>query len=133
MKLQKHKKEAIPKEGPHEATIASIKGKPEGENPKKLVIGYKVDGYEKEIPFDVTPVSMAPGKPLRKFAETALDRPLKDEEAEDLEFDTLLNRPCLIVVAHKTGAGGRQLIPHVTVVLPKHTVANPAGRTTALS
>lgn len=131
MKLQKQKKEAVLKEGPYEATITSIKGKPEGETPKKLIFGFKVGGYEKEIPYDVAPASMAPGKPLRKFVEMALDRALKDEEAEDLEFDILLNRPCQIVVAHRTGAGGRQLIPQVTVVLPSQTVANPAAQATA--
>lgn len=126
MKLKKQKKSAILKEGAYAATITSIRGKPDDENPKKILVGFKVKDYEQEIPLDVAPASMAAGKPLRKFVELALNRALKDEEAEDLDFDTLLNLPCQIVVAHKSGAGGRQVAPHVSVVLPTTSAVQTA-------
>lgn len=104
-------------EGPHPAAVSSITGKPNDSEPKKVVIRFKVGNREEEITKEL-PVSFEERAPLRKDVETLLGRQLTANEAETgLDLQTLVGRPCQVVVTHKTGVGGKP-VAVVTLVQP---------------
>jgi hypothetical protein len=104
-------------EGTFNATASSVTAKPNETKPTKIVFGFKVDGYDKEITKD-NPVSFAAGSPLRSDTETILGRSFTTDEANDgIDLTTLVGKKCQIVVFHKGGSGGRPK-PAVSVVMP---------------
>jgi len=94
-------------EGTYPATISSIKGLPEGQPPKKVVVGFKPDGEEAEVNKEL-PASLDEGKPLRKDVETVLGRQFTSSEAQaGYDITKLIGKRCRVVVMHKSGAGGK--------------------------
>jgi hypothetical protein len=112
----KTKQVAVLEEGTFNATVSSITGKPNETKPTKIVFGFKVDGYDKEICKD-NPVSFAAGSPLRSDTETIMGRSFTTDEANDgIDLTTLVGMKCQIVVFHKAGSGGRPK-PAVSMVM----------------
>jgi len=94
-------------EGTYPATLSSNKGLPEGQAPKKVVLGFKPDGEESEVTKEL-PASLDEGKPLRKDVETLLGRQFTSSEARaGYDLDKLVGTRCRVVVMHKAGAGGK--------------------------
>ena len=94
-------------EGTYTATLKTIKGLPNDENPRKLELGFKTDNHEgivtKELPF-----SFDEGTPLRNDAETLLGQELTASEAQDgVNPSTLIGKRCRVVVMHKSSTGGK--------------------------
>lgn len=104
-------------EGTYHATVGSVTGKPNEDEPTKIVFGFKVDNYDKEITKEIPP-SFVAGSPLRSDTETIMNRSLTTEEAnQGVDVKTLVGYKCQIVVFHKAGSGGRPK-PAVSLVLP---------------
>lgn len=104
-------------EGSHIATLASVTGKPNDLSPKKAVFRFSIEGRGEEVTKEV-PVSFEERAPLRRDAETLLGRQLTAREAEDgLDLQTLLGRPCQVVVTHKSGVGGKP-VAAATLIQP---------------
>jgi hypothetical protein len=100
-------KTVLLKEGTYPAILGSTKGLPDENNPKRVALGFKAEGYEPELVKEV-PVSFDPGKPLRKDAETILGRELTASEAQTgFDINDLIGKRCQVVVMHKAGAGGK--------------------------
>jgi hypothetical protein len=115
--IVKTKQVIVLDEGTYNATVSSVVGKPNETKSTKIVFGFKVNGYDKEL-FKDNPVSFAAGSPLRTDTETILGRSLTtDEAAEGIDLNTLAGQKCQIVVFHKAGSGGRPK-PAVSVVMP---------------
>ena len=113
----KTKQVTVLDEGTFNATVSSITGKPNETKPTKIVFGFRVEGYEKEV-FKDNPVSFAAGSPLRSDTETIIGRSFTTNEANDgIDLTTLVGQKCQIVVFHKGGSGGRPK-PAVSVVMP---------------
>lgn len=109
MIVKSKKSSRLTPEGPHIATLASVKGKPNDEAPKKAILRFAIDGREDQVTKEV-PVSFEEKAPLRRDAETLLGRQLTAKEAEEgLDLSSLVGRPCRVVVAHKPGVGGRPI------------------------
>jgi hypothetical protein len=108
---------AIHKEGTFGSHVGSVKGKPSDTEPKKVIVGFKIKDHEAEIPKEL-PFSFEDDSPLRKDVETILTRQFTKTEATDgFDLNSLVGRPCRVVVMHKGGAGGRP-VAVVTLVLP---------------
>ena len=116
--VNKSKQGAILREGTYDnATVSSVTPKPSETKPKTIVLGFKVDGYDKEI-IKENGASFAADSPLRSDAETILGRRLNQQEDENgLELNVLIGKKCQIVVFHKSGSGGRPK-PAVSLLLP---------------
>ncbi len=100
-------KKPILAEGSYIAKLVSIKGDPNDHDPVKVVCGFKVDGHDEEVTKEM-PFALDEGTPLRKDTETILGRELTASQVKDgFELDVLLNKECQVVVAHKSGAGGK--------------------------
>jgi hypothetical protein len=113
----KTKRVVVLEEGTYNATASSITGKPTEAKPTKILFGFKVEGYDKEV-FKENPVSFAAGSPLRTDTETILGRSFTTDEAnEGIDLATLVGQKCQIVVYHKAGSGGRPK-PAVSMVMP---------------
>jgi hypothetical protein len=114
----KRKKEvAIPEEGTYNATVSSVIGRPAEGEPKRILIGFKVDGYAKDI-IKENPAAFIAGSPLRADTETILGRSFTTDEADQgFELTKLVGLKSNIVVFHKAGSGGRPK-PAVSLVLP---------------
>lgn len=111
------KQDAILQEGTYNATVSSVTGKPTEAEPTKVVFGFKVDGYDKELTKE-NPASFVAGSPLRADTETIIGRSFTTDEADEgIELKTLVGKKCQIAVFHKAGAGGRPK-PAVSLVLP---------------
>jgi len=94
-------------EGTYPATLSSLKGLPELQVPKKVILGFKPDGHESEVTKEL-PASLDEGKPLRKDVETLLGRQFTPSEARaGYDLDKLISKRCRVVVMHKSGAGGK--------------------------
>ena len=94
-------------EGTYTATLSSIKGLPEGQPPKKVVLGFKPDGKESEVTKEL-PASLDEGKPLRQDIERLLERQFTPKEAQaGYDIMKLIGKRCRVVVMHKAGAGGK--------------------------
>ena len=103
-------------EGTFNATVSSVTAKPNEAKPTKIVFGFKVEGYDKEVCKD-NPVSFAAGSPLRSDTETIMGRSFTTDEANDgIDLTTLVGMKCQIVVFHKAGSGGRPK-PAVSMVM----------------
>ena len=104
-------------EGTYHATVSSVSGKPNETNPTKVIFGFKVEGYDKELTKD-NPASFVAGSPLRSDTETLINRSFTTDEANDgYDLKKLTGFKCQIVVYHKAGSGGRPK-PAVSLVLP---------------
>ncbi len=115
--LIKTKQVIVLDEGTFNATVSSVTAKPNETKPTKYVLGFKVEGYDKEVCKD-NPVSFAAGAPLRSDTETILDRSFTTDEANaGIDLTTLVGKKAQIVVYHKAGAGGRPK-PAVSVIMP---------------
>jgi hypothetical protein len=98
---------ALIPEATYPATLSSIKGLPDETNPKKVAIGFKIDGHDTEVVKEVS-VSFDTGKPLRKDAETILGRELTNSEAQSgFDINKLIGKLCQVVVMHKAASGGK--------------------------
>lgn len=94
-------------EGTYPATLSSVKGLPEGQTPKKVILGFKPDDHDSEVGKEL-PASLDEGKPLRKDVETLLGRQFTSSEAQaGYDITKLVNKRCRVVVMHKSGAGGK--------------------------
>jgi hypothetical protein len=117
----KTKQVATLEEGTYAATLSSVTGKPTETNPTKVVFGFKVEGFDKELTKE-NPASFVAGSPLRSDTETIIGRSFTTDEANDgIELTTLVGKKCQIVVFHKAGSGGRPK-PAVSLVLPATAV-----------
>lgn len=113
----KTKQVATLEEGTYNARVSSITGTPNETKPTKVVFGFKVEDYDKEV-FKDNPVSFVAGSPLRSDTETIMNRSFTTDEAnEGVDLKSLIGFKCQIVVFHKAGAGGRPK-PAVSLVLP---------------
>lgn len=100
-------KNVLLNEGTYPATLKSIKGLPDDSNPKRVALGFKAGDHETEVVKEL-PATFDTGKPLRRDAETLLGRELTAGEAQSgYDINTLIGKPCRVVVMHKTGAGGK--------------------------
>jgi hypothetical protein len=114
--IAKTKQVIVLDEGTYNATVSSVTPKPNETKPAKIVFGFKVNGYEKEV-FKDNPVSFAAGSPLRTDTETIIGRSFTTDEANDgIDLNTLVGQKCQIVVYHKAGSGGRPK-PAVSMVI----------------
>jgi hypothetical protein len=105
----KNRNKAILAEGNYAATVASVTGKPNDTAPKKVVIGFKIENHEGEIPKEL-PFSFEDGSPLRSDVETTLGRQFTRTEAtEGFDLIGLIGKPCQVVVMHKSAAGGKPI------------------------
>ena len=114
----KTKKSALVSEGTHRAVVNSVVGKPTEEDPKRIDLGFRVEGSTDEV-IKVLPISLEVGSPLRNDVETILGRTLTNQDLSD-GFDPhtqLQGKSCQIVVMHKNGSGGRP-VAVATLVLP---------------
>jgi len=94
-------------EGTYPATFSAVKGLPEGQTPKKVILGFKPDDYDTEVSKEL-PASLDEGKPLRKDVETLLGRQFTSSEAQaGYDLEKLKGKRCRIVVMHRSGAGGK--------------------------
>ena len=107
-------------EEPYDATVSSVKGLPDEQNPKRVELGFKVDGSETPVTKELS-LSFDTGKPLRKDVETLLGRELTPTEAlNGIEPAHLLHKPCRVVVMHKAGSGGKpKAVVSLVQPLPK--------------
>ena len=113
----KTKQVVVLEEGTYNSNVSSVTGKPNETKPTKIVFGFKVEGFDKEI-FKDNPVSFSAGSPLRSDTETILGRSFTTDEANDgIDLATLVGQKCQIVVYHKAGSGGRPK-PAVSMVMP---------------
>ena len=109
-------KKPLLSEGTYDANVGSIKGKPNDTEPKKVDLGFKIENHEEEIHKEV-PFSFEPDSPLRKDVESVLGRQFtKTEAIEGFDLNSLIGKPCRVVVMHKAGAAGRP-VAVVTLVL----------------
>lgn len=110
----KVKKSSLLKEGHYSAKVSSVKGKPDETNPRKILIGFKIAGYEPEV-FKELPASFELDSFLVKDMESILGKGFtKTEIEEGVDLTTLNDKPCSVMVMHKSGSGGR---PAATVTL----------------
>ena len=110
-------KTALIKEGTYSSVLKSVTGFPDKDNPKKVALGFTIQGHETEV-VKVLPVSFDEGKPLRKDAETILGHELTASVAlAGFDLDKLVGKPCRVVVMHKAATGGKTEAV-VSVVLP---------------
>ena len=118
MKIKvKTKHDAVLAEGTYNTAVSSVTPKPTEAQPTKILLGFKVDGYQKEL-IKENPASFNAGSPLRADAETILSRSFTHEEDKSgFELNTLIGLKCQVVVFHKAGSGGRPK-PTVSLVLP---------------
>ncbi|MEI8043437.1 MAG: hypothetical protein WCL11_18655 [Verrucomicrobiota bacterium] len=94
-------------EGTYPSILKSITGLPDEVKPKKVALGFTVEGCETEVVKEL-PVSFDAGRPLRKDAESILGRELTTKEAQEgFDVNQLIGKPCQVVVMHKSGAGGK--------------------------
>ena len=113
----KTKQVVVLEEGTYPATVSYAIGKPNETKPTKIVFGFKVEGYDKEVAKE-NPTSFAAGSPLRSDTETIMSRSFTTDEAnEGVDLKSLIGLKCQIVVFHKAGSGGRPK-PAVSLVLP---------------
>ena len=114
--IAKTKQVIVLDEGTYPATVSSVTAKPNEAKPTKIVFGFKVEGYDKEVCKD-NPVSFAAGSPLRSDTETIMGRSFTTDEANDgIDLSTLVAKECQIVVYHKAGSGGRPK-PAVSIIM----------------
>ena len=110
-------KTALLSEDTYPSALKSVTGLPDKENPKKVALGFGIQGHETEV-VKVLPASFDAGKPLRSDAETLLGHELTAGEAQaGFDLDQLIGKPCRVVVMHKAAAGGK-IEAVVSVVLP---------------
>jgi hypothetical protein len=113
----KTKQVAVLGEGNYDATVSSVTGKPNEAKATKIVFGFKVEGYDKEVTKD-NPTSFAAGSPLRTDTETIMGRSFTTDEANDgVDIKSLVGFKCQVVVYHKAGSGGRPK-PVISVIRP---------------
>ncbi len=113
-------------EGTHLASLASVIGKPNDTEPKKIIFGFKVNGHEGEVTKEV-PVSFEERAPLRKDAETLQGRQLTAKEAEEgINLQALVGQRCQAIVTHKSGVGGKP-VAVVTLLQPLAETSMAAG------
>jgi len=111
------KHEEVLVEGTYNTAVNSVTPKPSEAKPKVIQVGFKAEGYDKELHKEL-PASFNEGSPLRADTETILGRRLTAEEVKDgFELNTLIGMKCQVVVFHKSGSGGRPK-PTVSLVLP---------------
>jgi hypothetical protein len=100
-------KTALLNGGTYSAALKSVTGLPDKDNPKKVALGFGIQGHETEV-VKTLPASFDAGKPLRKDAETLLGHELTASEAQaGFDLDQLVGKPCRVVVMHKSAAGGK--------------------------
>ena len=121
------KKKPLLEEGNYIARVASVQLKPNRENPKKAVVGFKIDNYQGEVLKEM-PLALEVGAPLRKDMETILAKRFTDAELEGtIRLGGLVGKPCQVVVMHKAAAGGKPMAV-VGLVLPAAATAqNPSS------
>jgi len=113
----KTKQVAVLEEGSYNATVSSVTAKPNEAKPNKIVFGFKVDGFDKEVTKE-NPISFNAGSPLRSDTETIMNRSFTTDEANDgVDLKSLVGFKCQVVVFHKGGSGGRPKAA-VSVVRP---------------
>src|SRR5687768_15869385 len=105
------------KEGAYQGTLGSVKGKPDDETPKTIILGFKVEGYGPEVSYQVS-ASLDAGSELRRAVEVIGGEELTASEAEEgVDLQTLIGSTVTVIVGRKGGAGGRKTAV-VTAVLP---------------
>src|ERR1700739_577818 len=86
----KNKQVVILPEGTYPSKVSSIIGKPNESNPTKIVFGFQVEGYDKELTKE-NPASFVAGSPLRADTETIIGRSFTTKEADEgVELTTLI-------------------------------------------
>jgi hypothetical protein len=120
-------KTALLSEGTYPSALKSVTGLPDKENPKKVALGFGIQGHETEV-VKVLPTSFDAGKPLRKDAETILGHELTASEAQaGFDLDQLIGKPCRVVVMHKAAAGGKTEAVVSVVLPPSQAAPSPAA------
>ena len=105
---------ALPKEGPHAATVKAVLDQPEK---KKISIEFTLPGYDKPFSKEYRR-TIDPHTSLFQDAQVILGRPFTEQEiGGEFELDQLQNKPCQVVIAHRRTAGGK-VVAVVSVVLP---------------
>src|ERR1035441_10952253 len=85
-------KTALLNEGTYPSALKSVTGLPDKENPKKVALGFGIQGHETEV-VKVLPASFDAGKPLRSDAETLLGHELTAGEAQaGFDLDQLIGK-----------------------------------------
>ena len=125
-------KTALLSEGTYPATLKSVTGLPDKDNPKKVALGFAIQGHEAEV-VKVLPASFDAGKPLRKDAETILGHELTAGAAQaGFDLDQLIGKPCRVVVMHKATNGGKTEAVVSVVLSPAPAAPLPAAVPPAL-
>jgi len=113
----KNTKTPILNEGNYAAAVASITGRPNDTEPKKVALGFTIENHDGEIT-KILPFSFENGTPLRKDVETLLGNQLTATEAEGgVDLATLIGKRCQVVVVHRAKAGGKP-VAEVGIILP---------------
>ena len=100
-------KSPLLKEGNHDAKVGSAKGIPNDTDPKRVGLGFKIDGQTDEV-FKEYPYSFDEGSPLRQDVETILGTQLTSKQASaGFDPSKIIGKPCRVVVMHKSSAGGK--------------------------
>ena len=95
------------KEGDHDAKVGSAKGIPNDNDPRRVGIGFKIEGQADEV-FKEYPNSFDEGSPLRQDVETILGTQLTSKQATaGFESSKIIGKSCRVVAMHKAGAGGK--------------------------
>lgn len=114
LKLQIAKAELAP-EGVHVATVLAIKAK--GDSKCTVEFNLVADGNPFTVGKDY-PAKLDRTSPLLRDAETIQGRKFADTKGnEEFDLETLVTKPCQVVVHHKRTNGGR-LVAAVETVLP---------------
>lgn len=114
LKLQIAKAELAP-EGVHVATVLAIKAK--GDSKCTVEFNLVADGNPFTVGKDY-PAKLDRTSPLLRDAETIQGRKFTDAKGnEEFDLETLVTKPCQVVVHHKRTNGGR-LVAAVETVLP---------------
>ena len=100
-------KSPLLKEGTYDAVVGSVKGVPTDTDPKRVAIGFKLDGQVDEVRKEVI-YSFNEGTPLRQDVETILRSQLTSSQAAaGFDPSKIIGEHCRVVVMHKATAGGK--------------------------
>jgi hypothetical protein len=107
-------------EGSYPATLSTVTGLPDEQKPKKVALGFKIDGQTAAVTKEL-PASLDANTPLRKDVETIRGSELTASEAlAGLDITKLIGQRCQVVVMHKVGSGGKpKAVVSLVQALPK--------------
>jgi len=104
IKVEIEKTELAP-EGVHAATVKAIKDS--GGDKCAIKFGFTADENEFIVERSYT-AKLDRKSPLTRDAQIVMQRPFNEQEIEgQFDLDTLLGKPCRVVIQHKRSNGGR--------------------------